>query len=1029
MRLLVPDFPTAQPSDVNPRFLDPDSPVCHRKPAAVPMIPLRIAFLWAMMNLLVRTSAAADPDDPATEQASFKVLDGFDVQLFASERDGAVKPVAIRFDARGRLWVVGSTVYPQLRPGEVANDKVTILEDTDHDGRADRTTVFADGFLIPLGLELGDQGAYVSSATELIHVRDRDGDGRADERRIVLRGFGTGDAHQTINSFTWGPSGELMISQGLHAQSRVETPWGLAELRQAGLFRLWPRSLKLDPIWSGAMGAHNPFGTVFDRWGQPFVFAGNGHGIYHLTPALVPTDHFLLHPSLWQQGRKFGGADIVENSHWPDSHQGECITGGYLQNTVERFRFSDAGSTFRIERLPPLIESTNTAFRIIDARFGPDGALYLCDWYNTLIGHYQTSLRDPGRDRSRGRIWRVTARGRPLVAWKSLESLPIPDLLNQLTSSERWNRQLAKRVLADRPTDAVTRALDSWCRTLPDSNALPLFEALGVYASHNVQDTHLLGRLAVSQEPGARAYAARVIGHWAPKLSQPLERLTPLVNDPHPRVRLEAVVACAHVRDPRAVEVAALATDQAMDSHLEYAFTQTVHALKGVWRDFQSRGLLTFGGNSQRATAFARADGSGDTVSEAAARLARVGEVALDRDTVERLARLVVRSGGPKELPVLLRSRTFTVGDTYHTDLQAQILEALWQRLEEQPVLPAGNIAASLIPFLNHSDLRLRQGAIRLAGAWQVDALRDPIATMAADTQQPTSSRTAAIAALGGYAKQDDRRVLEALSAAPTATELRAEAIQALARFALPTAAAAAGRWLSDPSTESKSTTTLSRIVSAFLTRKEGLAVLARTFQEQPPLPARAESILALLAASGRHHPELNQALQHAAQIQTPVPLTIADIPALAESVRRTGRPEMGQGIFERASLACVTCHAIDGTPGRIGPDLGALGSAQSIEYILGAILDPQKEVKEGFVAHEIETRDGEIHQGYPRGEHQGFLEFQDHLAQRIIRLETQQIVSRRMIGSLMPPGLANALSREELRDLVAYLSRLGRRD
>ena len=186
---------------------------------------------------------------------------------------------------------------------------------------------------------------------------------------------------------------------------------------------------------------------------------------------------------------------------------------------------------------------------------------------------------------------------------------------------------------------------------------------------------------------------------------------------------------------------------------------------------------------------------------------------------------------------------------------------------------------------------------------------------------------------------------------------------------------------------------------------------------------------MAILAASGRLDSDLKEALLHAAQLRLAVPPTLDDIPTLVEDVRRSGRPTLGKAIFERPSLACVNCHAIDGSPGRIGPDLGALGTAQTVEYILGAIIDPQKEVKEGFVAHELETRDGELHQGYLRAESEGFIEFQDHLAQRLIRLESQQILSRRSIGSLMPPGLANTLTRDELRDLTAYLSRLGRRD
>jgi len=997
------------------------------------MIAFRLSLLVAGF-ITAFSGFAADPSaaEIDAERASFKVLDGFDVQLFASEREGAVKPIAIRFDAEGRLWVVGSTVYPQLRPGEIADDKITILEDTDLDGRADRTTVFADRLMAPLGLELGDRGAYVASATELVHVRDRDGDGRADERRVVLRGFGTGDAHQTINSFAWGPSGELMISQGLHAISRIETPWGLSELRQAGLFRLWPRRLKLDAIWTGAMGAHNPYGTVFDRWGQPFVFAGNGHGIYHLTPALIETDHFLLHPSIWQQGRKFGGADIVENSHWPDAYQGEFISGGYLQNSVERFRLTEAGSTFKVERLQPLIESTNTAFRIVDVRFGPDGALYLCDWYNTLIGHYQTSLRDPGRDRTRGRIWRVTAKGRPPVGWKKSENTPTPALLADLRSSERWTRQAAKRVLADRSTPEVLNALREWERPGMTGNPQELFEVLGVYASHETVATNLLARLASISEPGARAYAARLIGHWASRIREPLEWLAPLVIDPHPRVRLEAVVACSYVEDPRAVEIAARATDHPMDSHLEYAFTQTVHALKPRWSDRHARGLLTFDGDANRAAAFARADGTGDTVADAAGRLGRVAEVTLDRDAIERITYLVATSGGPKDLPVLLRSRTFTLGDTPLDTLHAEVLTTLWQRVSDQPVLPAGNLAAQLAPLLGSSTMGLRQAAIRLAGAWQVESARDAIASLVRDDQADPTTRSAAIEALGGFAKQDDRNVLLALAKMADPPGLRVDALRALARFAPGFAGPVAAQWLAAPPAPSgpaNAPDPLHQILAAFLARKDGPGILTSALEHQPPSKSSAEAALTVLAASGRRDPDLARAFERAAGRASGKPATLDELPMLAQAVRQSGRPMEGKAVFERASLACVNCHATDGTSGKMGPDLGALGTSQTIEFILGAILDPQKEVKEGFVAHEIETRNGEIHQGYLRGETPGEVSLLDHLENRVLRFQNSQMASRRQLGSLMPPGLADAITRDELRDLVAYLARLGRRD
>ena len=207
---------------------------------------------------------SAASSDPAAELASFRLAEGFSINLFASEQDGVIKPIQARFDERGRLWVIGSTVYPQLVPGQVPDDKVIILEDTNGDGRADKSTVFASGLMIPTGIEITRDGCLVGNSTELIRLRDTDGDGRADVREVLLRGFGTGDNHQNLNSFQWGPGGELMFSQGLHSYSRVETPWGVERLDAAGIWRWRPREQRLDPFFGRYMAPHNPWGFVFD---------------------------------------------------------------------------------------------------------------------------------------------------------------------------------------------------------------------------------------------------------------------------------------------------------------------------------------------------------------------------------------------------------------------------------------------------------------------------------------------------------------------------------------------------------------------------------------------------------------------------------------------------------------------------------------------------------------------------------------------------------------------------------------------
>ncbi len=221
-------------------------------------------------------------NEPSDELASFNIAPGFEVNLFASESNGVVNPIQCRWDARGRLWVIGSTVYPQLQPGEVPDDKVIILEDTDGDGRADKTTIFARGLMIPTGIELdGDaRGCYLGEGTQLLHLRDTNGDDVADEKTVVLRGFGTGDNHQNINSFRWSPGGELFFCQGLHAHGRVETPYGIVALDQAGFWRLRPRQLRLDAFYGGPADPQNPWGVIFTGWGQPLINAGNNGGIF-----------------------------------------------------------------------------------------------------------------------------------------------------------------------------------------------------------------------------------------------------------------------------------------------------------------------------------------------------------------------------------------------------------------------------------------------------------------------------------------------------------------------------------------------------------------------------------------------------------------------------------------------------------------------------------------------------------------------------------------------------------------------------
>src|SRR3954462_11576190 len=169
---------------------------------------MKLQILTAMLLLSGVVNAQEKVPDPEIERAAFKVADGFEVTLFAADPLIA-KPIGMNFDSAGRLWVTSSSLYPQIRPGEVADDKIVVLEDKDGDGKAEAGKIFAEGLYVPEGVVWGDGGVYVGASTELLHFKDTDGDAKADGRRVVLSGLGTEDTHHTIHTLRFGPDGQL----------------------------------------------------------------------------------------------------------------------------------------------------------------------------------------------------------------------------------------------------------------------------------------------------------------------------------------------------------------------------------------------------------------------------------------------------------------------------------------------------------------------------------------------------------------------------------------------------------------------------------------------------------------------------------------------------------------------------------------------------------------------------------------------------------------------------------------------------
>jgi putative membrane-bound dehydrogenase-like protein len=538
------------------------------------------------------------------QRKKFRLAPGYEINLFASEEDfpELANSVAMNFDSQGRMWVSTMPSYPQWQPKSKLDDKLLILTDADGDGRADKVKVFASGLHQPTGFEIGHGGAYVAQQPDVLFLKDTDGDDVADSRVRKLVGFCTADSHHGLAAFEWGPGGALYFQEGTFKQSQVESPYGTSRLSDAGVWRYEPRSEKFEVFVSLAFA--NPWGHVFDRWGQNFVADASPGFNYWATPisgrVAYPDKHAggsraknldwggskskRSYPTFIQKRtRPSSGCEIVSSSNFPPAAQGDFLLNNVIgDRAILQHKITDKESGFEGEEVTPLVYCEDGNFRPVDLQFGPDGALYIVDWHNALIGHLQHNLREPNRDKSHGRIWRVTYPGRPLVKPPQIAGAAVSNLLPLLNLPEDRTRYRVRRELAARDTQDVLPSLENWVKNLRSANPIPthlLLEALWVYQSHNVVNQGLLTELLQSDDFRARAAAVRVLSYWNDRLENPVALLQQRVNDDHSRVRLEAVRAATFFNAEDVQEMVLDALEYEMDEYLDYTLDETLRAL------------------------------------------------------------------------------------------------------------------------------------------------------------------------------------------------------------------------------------------------------------------------------------------------------------------------------------------------------------------------------------------------------------------------------------------------------------------
>jgi putative membrane-bound dehydrogenase-like protein len=464
------------------------------------------------------------------------VAKGFKVSLFADEKrfPQLVKPVQMQFDTKGRLWAAVWPSYPKWEPLKPMNDALIILHDDDGDGVADRVTEFAK-VQNPLGFEFWNGGVLVTCQSELLFLKDTDGDDKADVRIVMLQGLDSSDTHHGANNLIYGPDGGIYWQSGVFMQHNHEHPWGPSlQSGASAMYRFDPRRFTIS---MHATNSPNPHGISFDRWGYHYATDGTGGRAFQVRPE---GNGFKMHELLKKEVRPVTASEIISSTHFPESMQGDfliCNVIGFLGiKHYHLTRNPDTGAvwgepagdelvvtrensdgTKPQDKSRGFLMSGDKNFRPSDAIFAPDGSLYFGDWQNVIIGHMQHNVRDPNRDHVHGRIYRVTAIDRPLQKPVAIAGQPIPALLDNLKSPVDGVRHRTRIELSGRDSKEVIAATKEWIKQFDPKkkeDAHHLLEALWLYQQHNVKDNELLKQLLDSPEPHARIAAKTVQHFW-----------------------------------------------------------------------------------------------------------------------------------------------------------------------------------------------------------------------------------------------------------------------------------------------------------------------------------------------------------------------------------------------------------------------------------------------------------------------------------------------------------------------------------
>jgi putative membrane-bound dehydrogenase-like protein len=986
----------------------------------VPMVVTR-SVVGALGVLAASLAVASDGPAPLGEAAGRMTLpEGFRATLFAGEPD-VRQPIAFAIDRRGRLWVAENYTYPGWRDKvERDEDRILIFEDADGDGRFDRRSVFwARRRANISGLTLGFGGVWVCASPELLFIPDRDGDDVPDgPPAAVLDGWSDNAKHNLFNALTWGPDGWLYGCNGISSPSLVGTPGTPDDRRvpiNCGVWRFHPTRRTFETVINGST---NPWGLDFDDLGEAFITNCVIPHLFHVIPGahfvrmygtdfdphlytLMEScaDHLHWAGGRWQDSRgglgKHGeaggghahaGAMIYLGDNWPDRYRDTIFMSNWHGHRINHDTLHPRGSGYVARHDRDFLMANDDWFRGLELKYGPDGGVFLTDWSDTGECHEND---DDGAHRENGRIYKITyGQTKPVAV--DLAKLGDLELAALQMHKNDWYVRHARLILQERAAEGrdlgpVHRALWAMFRDRPEvPRKLRALWALHVTGGLN--EDALIEQLGHPSEH-VRSWAIRLLGDAGGAPPRAVERFAAMAkSDPSPKVRLSLASALQRLPSPRRWAVA-----EALAAHGEDA-------------DDPNLPLMDWYAVAPLVPADVRR----------AVDLATRCAIPLVRRSIAHRAVLVDAPGADRPSPGLI-ALIDRIGQVRDPAARHDLLLGV------------------------HDALRGRTG-VAMPEGWR--ALYGKLAR----DDDPEVGRLASLVALV-FGDPEAVTALRGVMMDPSSRpEARDDAIRALVEARAPGLAPQLRTLLDDPAMRRPAL----RALAAFDDDATPRAILDRYASLDEPargdaintLASRPSYAMALLDAIGKgivprrdlsatvarqlkalRDPRVNAALERAWGTIRPTSKQKDTLIARYKAILTPGRlrsadPSAGRAVYDRS---CVQCHRLFDSGGDVGPELTGSDRA-NLDYILENVLDPGASVGRDYRLTTVATRDGRLISGIVRERTDDTLTIQT-VNERIVLDRSVVEESRESTDSMMPEGLFDKLSDDEVRDLVAYLA------